>query len=66
MQHSVHTRKSTGTVNTENFDGVLKYLSNNKSTRSIITKITTDTIQLLLAHAYQVGPLSCKEFILLG
>lgn len=57
LQHSVHTRRSGGTVNTENFDGVLKCLSNSKGTRSIIKKIRTEVIQLLLAYAFQVGPL---------
>lgn len=53
VKHSVHTRRSGGTVNTENFDGVLKCLSNSKGTRSIIKKIRTEVIQLLLAYAFQ-------------
>ncbi|XP_057764334.1 negative regulator of systemic acquired resistance SNI1 isoform X2 [Salvia miltiorrhiza] len=52
-KRSVQTRSLNGTVNTENFDGVLKYLSNSKSTRSIIKRITTEAIQMLLAYAFQ-------------
>ncbi|XP_042030838.1 negative regulator of systemic acquired resistance SNI1-like isoform X2 [Salvia splendens] len=52
-KNSVQTRSSTGTINTENFDGLLKYLSNSKRTKSIIKKITTEAIQLLLAYGFQ-------------
>ncbi|KAL6567371.1 isoform X1 [Orobanche gracilis] len=50
---TVQTRRSIGTINTENFDGVLKCLSNSNSTRSIIKKISTEVVQLLLAYAFQ-------------
>ncbi|KAK6124369.1 hypothetical protein DH2020_041862 [Rehmannia glutinosa] len=50
---SVQTRRSSGTINTENFDGVLKCLSNSNSTRSIIKKISPEVVQLLLAYAFQ-------------
>lgn len=51
-------------VNIENLDGVLKCLSNRTSTRSIIKKISTELIQLLLAYAFQVSTLlSCRVFI---
>ncbi|KAG6393732.1 hypothetical protein SASPL_144300 [Salvia splendens] len=52
-KNSFQTRSSTGTINTENFDGLLKYLSNSKRTKSIIKKITTEAIQLLLAYGFQ-------------
>ncbi|KAG8385484.1 hypothetical protein BUALT_Bualt03G0050100 [Buddleja alternifolia] len=50
---SVQTRRSSATVNIENFDGVLKCLSNRNSTKSIIKKISTEVVQLLLAYAFQ-------------
>ncbi|PIN10424.1 hypothetical protein CDL12_16987 [Handroanthus impetiginosus] len=50
---SVQTRRSSTTINTETFDGVLKCLSNSSSTRSIIKKISTEVVQLLLAYAFQ-------------
>ncbi|KAL8468150.1 hypothetical protein ACS0TY_031405 [Phlomoides rotata] len=54
VQSSVQTRRSGGvSVNTKNFDGILKYLSNSKNTRSIVKKISPEVIQLLLAHAFQ-------------
>ncbi|KAL2244402.1 UNVERIFIED_CONTAM: Negative regulator of systemic acquired resistance SNI1 [Sesamum indicum] len=52
-KYSVQTRRSSGMVNIENLDGVLKCLSNRTSTRSIIKKISTELIQLLLAYAFQ-------------
>ncbi|XP_047955209.1 negative regulator of systemic acquired resistance SNI1 isoform X2 [Salvia hispanica] len=52
-KNSVQTRSSTGTINTENLDGLLKFLSNSKRTKSIIKKITTEAIQLLLAYGFQ-------------
>ncbi|KAH6792971.1 hypothetical protein C2S52_003448 [Perilla frutescens var. hirtella] len=51
-KHSFQTRRSSTTVDTD-FDGVLKCLSNSKSTRSIIKKIRTEVIQSLLAYAFQ-------------
>ncbi|XP_073018092.1 negative regulator of systemic acquired resistance SNI1-like isoform X1 [Primulina eburnea] len=50
---SVQTRRSNGPVNDETFDGILKYLANSNNTRSIIKKICTEVVQLLLAHAFQ-------------
>ncbi|KAL6546549.1 isoform X1 [Orobanche minor] len=50
---TVQTRRSTGTINTANFDGILKCLSNSNSTRSIIKKVSTEVVQLLLAYAFQ-------------
>ncbi|KAL1537820.1 isoform X1, variant 2 [Salvia divinorum] len=52
-KNSVRTRSSASAINTENFDGLLKYLSNSKRTKSIIKKITTEAIQLLLAYGFQ-------------
>ncbi|KAI3456197.1 hypothetical protein Pfo_012860 [Paulownia fortunei] len=52
-KYAVQTRRSSGAVNTENFDGVLKCLSTSNSTRSIIKKISMEVVQLLLAYAFQ-------------
>ncbi|XP_073142291.1 negative regulator of systemic acquired resistance SNI1 isoform X3 [Henckelia pumila] len=50
---SVQTRSSYVPVSDETFDGILKYLANGNNTRSIIKKICTEVVQLLLAHAFQ-------------
>ncbi|KAL0398521.1 UNVERIFIED_CONTAM: Negative regulator of systemic acquired resistance SNI1 [Sesamum radiatum] len=70
-KYSVQTRRSSGKVSIENLNGVLKCLSNRTSTRSIIKKISTELIQLLLAYAFQnvIGSLrvafrcSCLNFL---
>lgn len=51
---SVQTRRSSNVpVSDETFDGILKYLANGNNTRSIIKKICTEVVQLLLAHGFQ-------------
>ncbi|KAL9146283.1 hypothetical protein ABFS82_13G100500 [Erythranthe guttata] len=52
-KYSVQTRRSSGAVKTENFDGVLKCLSNSNITKSIVKKISSEVVQLLLAYAFQ-------------
>lgn len=64
LQSSVQTRRSSGAVKTNNFDGVLKCLSNSNITKSTIKKIGTEVVQLLLAYAFQVSKLlSCRVYI---
>ncbi|CAA0823637.1 negative regulator of systemic acquired resistance (SNI1 [Striga hermonthica] len=50
---SVQTRRSSDKINIDNFDGILKCLSNSNRTRSIIKKMSSEVVQLLLAYAFQ-------------
>ncbi|KAL0353022.1 UNVERIFIED_CONTAM: Negative regulator of systemic acquired resistance SNI1 [Sesamum angustifolium] len=65
-KYSVQTRRSSGKVNIENLNGVLKCLSNRTSTRSIIKKISTELIQLLLAYAFQAYVLLSYQHVSKG
>ncbi|XP_048131983.1 negative regulator of systemic acquired resistance SNI1 isoform X2 [Rhodamnia argentea] len=59
---SVRTRRSSDYTDDPTFGGVLKCLSNGSSLRSITKKIGAETVQLLLAHAFQAQlALSCKS-----
>ncbi|KAI6705299.1 hypothetical protein NL676_008261 [Syzygium grande] len=59
---SVRTRRSSDSTDDPTFGGVLKCLSNGSSLRSIMKKIGAETVQLLLAHAFQAQlALSCKS-----
>ncbi|XP_030515450.2 negative regulator of systemic acquired resistance SNI1-like [Rhodamnia argentea] len=59
---SVRTRRSSDYTDDPTFGGVLKCLSNGSSLRSIMKKIGAETVQLLLAHAFQAQlALSCKS-----
>ncbi|GER31767.1 suppressor of npr1-1 [Striga asiatica] len=53
LQSSVQTRRSSDKINIDNFDGILKCLSNSNRTRSIIKKMSSEVVQLLLAYAFQ-------------
>lgn len=55
LQASVQTRRSREVINTENFDGILKCLSNRNSAKNVIKKISSEVVQLLLAYALQVS-----------
>ncbi|KAM7266066.1 hypothetical protein ACFE04_003749 [Oxalis oulophora] len=50
---SSRTRKSSGSDDETTFSGVLKSFSKITSTKSIVKKLGTEVIQLLLAHAFQ-------------
>ncbi|KAL0442698.1 UNVERIFIED_CONTAM: Negative regulator of systemic acquired resistance SNI1 [Sesamum latifolium] len=65
-KYSVQTRRSSGKVSIENLNGVLKCLSNRTSTRSIIKKISTELIQLLLAYAFQAHLLLSYQHVSKG
>ncbi|KAF8038562.1 hypothetical protein BT93_B1182 [Corymbia citriodora subsp. variegata] len=59
---SVRTRRSSDSTDDPTFGGVLKCLSNGSSLRSLMKKIGAETVQLLLAHAFQAQlALSCKS-----
>ncbi|XP_031278111.1 negative regulator of systemic acquired resistance SNI1-like [Pistacia vera] len=50
---SVCTRRSNSPKDDATFKGVLNCFSNSISTKNIMKKISTDIVQLLLAHAFQ-------------
>ncbi|XP_059663829.1 negative regulator of systemic acquired resistance SNI1 [Cornus florida] len=50
---SVRTRRSNGSTEDTTFNGILKCFSNGNSTKSVTKKISTDVVQLLLAHGFQ-------------
>ncbi|XP_044495085.1 negative regulator of systemic acquired resistance SNI1 [Mangifera indica] len=50
---SVRTRSSIGPTNDATFNSVLNCFSNSVSTKNIVKRISTDIVQLLLAHAFQ-------------
>ncbi|KAL3617063.1 isoform X1 [Castilleja foliolosa] len=59
---SVQTRRSSGSPNNvDNFDGVLKCLSNSNITKSIIKKLSAEVVQLLLAYAFQAYLVISKD-----
>ncbi|GAV87037.1 hypothetical protein CFOL_v3_30463 [Cephalotus follicularis] len=53
VKPTVRTRRSNGSPDEATFNGVLKSFSNSTSTKSMIKKIDTEAVQLLLAHAFQ-------------
>ncbi|XP_039169983.1 negative regulator of systemic acquired resistance SNI1 isoform X1 [Eucalyptus grandis] len=61
-QPSVRTRRSSDSTDDPTFGGVLKCLLNGSSLRSLMKKIGAETVQLLLAHAFEAHlALSCKS-----
>ncbi|XP_038710055.1 negative regulator of systemic acquired resistance SNI1 isoform X1 [Tripterygium wilfordii] len=60
---SVHTRRSNGCTDDVTFNGVLRRLMDSTSSRNIIKKISTEVVQLLVAHAFQAHlSRSCQNF----
>ncbi|XAR59206.1 hypothetical protein NMG60_11014913 [Bertholletia excelsa] len=52
-KRSVRTRQSNDPIYDATFDGILKCFSNSNTAKSITKKISTEVVQLLLAHAFQ-------------
>ncbi|GAB4827033.1 isoform X1 [Ancistrocladus abbreviatus] len=50
---SVRTRRSNDATDTTTITGVLRSFSNGMNTKSIIKKISTEVVQLLIAYAFQ-------------
>ncbi|XP_072960182.1 negative regulator of systemic acquired resistance SNI1 isoform X2 [Typha angustifolia] len=53
LKHSVRTRRSNDAPKDLTLEGVLNYFSSTMSTKSILKKITSEVVQVLLAHAFQ-------------
>ncbi|XP_051128843.1 negative regulator of systemic acquired resistance SNI1 isoform X1 [Andrographis paniculata] len=63
---SVQTRRSSEVINTENFSGILKCLSNRNTTKNVIKKIIPEIVQLLLAYGLQAYLVLSNEHLLEG
>ncbi|KAK4858329.1 hypothetical protein QYF36_014681 [Acer negundo] len=59
----VRTRRSNGPTDDATFDGILKYLSNSINLKNFLKKISTEIVQLLLAHAFQAHLLISSQYI---
>ncbi|KAL5774357.1 hypothetical protein ACOSP7_011914 [Xanthoceras sorbifolium] len=60
---SVRTRRSNGPKDEATFDGILKYFSNSINLRNFVKKMSTEIVQLLLAHAFQAHLTISSQYI---
>ncbi|CAA7409866.1 unnamed protein product [Spirodela intermedia] len=49
----VHTRRSKNSSDDATFETILKYFSNGPSTQTLVRKMSSEVVQLLLAHGFQ-------------
>ncbi|KAH7568838.1 hypothetical protein JRO89_XS06G0059500 [Xanthoceras sorbifolium] len=63
LQPSVRTRRSNGPKDEATFDGILKYFSNSINLRNFVKKMSTEIVQLLLAHAFQAHLTISSQYI---
>ncbi|KAK2642054.1 hypothetical protein Ddye_023817 [Dipteronia dyeriana] len=59
----VRTRRSNGPIDDATFDGILKYFSNSINLKNFLKKISTEIVQLLLAHAFQAHLSISSQYI---
>ncbi|KAK3207037.1 hypothetical protein Dsin_021083 [Dipteronia sinensis] len=59
----VRTRRSNGPIDDATFDGILKYFSKSINLKNFLKKISTDIVQLLLAHAFQAHLSISSQYI---
>ncbi|TXG47508.1 hypothetical protein EZV62_026802 [Acer yangbiense] len=63
FDYIVRTRRSNGPVDDATFDGILKYFSNSINLKNFLKKISTEIVQLLLAHAFQAHLSISSQYI---